>query len=267
MSRIPAETWTVNSTLTPQDLESTWQAYRVSRDTASRNTLMEHYLPGVKYYCQWYHDRLPSEVQLDDVIAAGLDGLRRAIAGFNPDLGVRFESYLSTRMRGAIRDYLRNIDSVPRHMRSRTNHLKHCRDELTSSLHRAPSDGDMAEYMGVTTDDFSRLTSEASAAHTISLSGGTSTGVESFRVADTLADTRTEDPSAPVCRADIKQFVVRGLTTQERRILLLYYYEQCTMQEIAEILGVTESRVSQVHRGMIDRLREDLAERRDELAI
>jgi RNA polymerase sigma factor FliA len=263
---LPASSCSTDGTLAPAALDATWRAYRSSRDVASREALMEHYLPTVKYFCEWYHDRLPREIDIDEVTAAGLCGLRAALDAFNPDLGVRFETYCNARMRGAIRDYLRSIDQVPRAMRAHTNHLKRCREELTAALHRTPSDTDVADYMGLSAPEFNRLAAEATSVHTISLdSTPPATDAGAFRMINTLTDTRTEDPAASAHRADLKRLFLKCLSPRERRILILYYYEECTLSEVATVLGITESRVSQLHQSILHRLQESLGRRQQDM--
>jgi RNA polymerase sigma factor FliA len=251
--------WSTCCQLNDDELKTAWQSYRSTRDESARGRLLEHYLPLVKHFCEWRHGRLPSSVQLDEVLSAGIDGLRSALDAFNPDLGVRFETYCTARVRGAVLDYLRSIDHLPRQMRTRANHLARSREELTDALNRPPTHFELAEYMGVPDREFDRMTACLQPVQTISLESSVSNrDGQALRWSETLVNPRTEDPAAGAHRQALRTLVLKGLSEQQRRIVILYYYEECTMKEVGEVLGLSESRVSQIHQDILDRLRENL---------
>jgi len=250
------------------ELAAAWKDYRKSRDTAPRNRLMEHYLPNVKYYCEWLHTRMPDQVQLDDVISHGIEGLRQAIQSFDPSRGVRFETYLSFRVRGAIRDNLRRTDWAPRSARRQATQLQHERETLASRLGREPDDAELARAMGLSEKRLNALRRRTATLQMDSLNRVLSTGDdgEEFRELDTLADTRAADPARQLVQKDLCRTLTQGLSATERMILMLYYYEQMTMRELGATLNLSESRVSQIHTALLARLRETLGARRDAFA-
>ncbi|MFO8011952.1 MAG: sigma-70 family RNA polymerase sigma factor, partial [Phycisphaerae bacterium] len=156
-------------TLTEDEVADLWRAYGAHRSDDARNALMEHYLPLVKYQADRASARLPSEVDPDDVYAAGILGLRAAIASFEPDRGVKFETYGAARIRGAIIDSLRRSDWVPRSVRRRNRRLDTARQELASQLGREPTDADMAEHLDLSPDDYHRVACRAEPVQVASL--------------------------------------------------------------------------------------------------
>lgn len=262
------KTWESPVQLEPNELAAAWQDYRCTRDREMRNRLMEHYLPNVKYYCEWFHSRLPSEVALDDVISAGIDGLRAAVDSFDPERGVKFETYCTLRLRGGILDFLRSNDWVPRLVRRQAATLMHTREDLTATLGRTPTDEEMAGTMGVSPTDLHAMSTTAEAVRIGSLDAcchRDESGRE-FHVSDTLSDARTEAPGARAQSEALRELITRGLSSDESRVLMMYYYEEMTMKEIGVVLGMSESRVSQIHTGLIERLKSRLAGRSDEFA-
>lgn len=231
--------------------------------------LIEHYLPMVKQQCIWFHDRLPAEVELDDVVSAGIDGLVGAIKAFDPGMGVQFKTYCMARVRGAILDFLRAIDQAPRLLRQRANHLQRCREELTAELGREPGDDELAAFMGLSSEAFRERAIEVRPATQVSLDCDRheSRSGTTFCGTDILADARASSPLKHPQQQDLKQVLTRGLSTQERQIVLLYYYEEMTMKEIGATLGISESRVSQTHAAVLDWLREKMHGRSDEFAL
>ncbi len=260
------ETWTAPTRLSGKDLTAAWEAYRRTAGSAARNVLMEHYLPLVKYYCQWYHYRLPKEVDLDDVIGAGVEGLRCAIGAYDCDLGVKFETYCCSRIRWAILDFLRSIDRVPRLMRRMASHLSQCREELVSELRRTPTDEELAAYMGLRDTEFHDFAARVRLTRVVSLDRGRGDGQgDAVRYqTDALADTKTESPMGRPQREALKELVTQGLSAQERMALILYYYEELTMREIGAALDVSESRISQILSAVLTRLGDTLRGREAE---
>jgi len=268
MARSPdgLKTWQRKVTLTEEELEETWQEYRRTGSDEVRNVLIEHYLPIVKINSERLAAKLPDEVERDDLISAGIDGLRNAIQMFDPDRGVKFETYCATRIRGAILDALRNKDWVPRLVRARANQLAQNRRQLEAHLGRRPDDHELARFMGLSEDEYEKLLRDAHAVGVISLNRHFQDNDSSreMREMDILADTRARSPLGRVHHEDLKSLVTRGLSKNERLILILYYWEEMTMKEIGATLDLSESRVSQMHSAILDRLRQNLEGRRDD---
>lgn len=268
MGRSPdgLRTWQRGIALSEEDLAGMWQDYRQTRSDTVRNVLMEHYLPIVKINSERLSHKLPDEVELDDLISAGIDGLRDAIQMFDQDRGVKFETYCATRIRGAILDALRNRDWVPRLVRARANQLALARRQLEASLGRLPANHEIAAFMGLSEADFEKLHRDAHAVGVTSLNRNFQDGESSreIRETDLVADRKARSPLGKVQAEDLKFLVTKGLSKNERLILLLYYYEEMTMKEIGATLSLSESRVSQMHSAILDRLRTTLDGRKDD---
>jgi len=259
-------TWQRTVELSDKQLASIWREYRRTHNEAARNVLLEHYLPLVKSNSERLAQRLPNEVEVDDLISAGIDGLRDALEMFDHGRGVKFETYCATRIRGAILDALRNRDWVPRLVRARANQLAESRRQLEAKLGRAPNAEEMADHMGLSEVEYDRLMREAHAVAVTSLNRHFSDGdsAREVREIDIVADQRAENPLSHIHQEDLRRIVTKGLSKNERLILILYYYEEMTMKEIGATLDLSESRVSQMHSAILDRLKQNLNERKDD---
>ena len=265
MARAPdsVRTWQRTVKLSDDELEAAWQEYRKTGSETVRNVLIEHYLPLVKYNSERLWSKLPDEVELDDLISAGITGLKDALASFDADRGVKFETYCAPRIRGAILDSLRSTDWVPRLVRARANQLAQGRRRLESRLGRAPNDYELAQSLNLSAIEYDKLVRDAHAVSVISLNRHYQDADSSreIREADLVADRRAENPAASIQQEDVKRLITKGLSKNERLILILYYYEEMTMKEIGATLDLSESRVSQMHSAIIERLRCQLAGR------
>jgi RNA polymerase sigma factor for flagellar operon FliA len=190
-----------------------------------------------------------------------------AVNAFDPKRGVKFETYCAPRVRGAILDELRSMDWVPRLVRSRAHKLKETLAALEADLSRRPTDREMAKAMRLSMSEFRKLQRDARAVGLVSLSRKwfETDSNKDVREIDVLEDKRSDDPFRAVQRKDIKDLVTRGLSRAERLIIALYYFEEMTMREIGEALDLSESRVSQMHSAVLDRLRTQLERRQKEL--
>ena len=250
-------------TLSVNEVAALWQQYRRDRTDDLRNTLMEHYLPTVKYQSDRVLTRLPSEVDPDDVYSAGVLGLHAAVESFEPDRGVKFETYAGARIRGAIIDSLRQHDWVPRSVRRRNRRLDETRESLASELGHPPTDADMAEHLGMSPDDFHRLACQAEPVQMASLDNSVPGRDRSHDAtwADLMALEEDDSPERKALREDLKHILTRHLSRKERLVLVLYYYEQMTMKEIAAALNLSETRICQIHTDIIDRLHDSMQDR------
>ena len=251
----------------PELLEKWWDQYRRTGDDESRNGLMEAYLPLVKYTAERMHAKLPDEVDVEDLISAGIFGLMEAIKGFDPERNVQFQTYCAFRIRGAILDELRSVDWVPRLVRSRATKLNEAIRSLETELGRKPDEKEIAKHLKMSMANFRKLQRDARAVGVFSLSRTRfeTDGMKDVREVDVLEDKRSEDPFRCVQRKDVKELVTRGLSRAERLIVILYYFEEMTMKEIGETLDLSESRVSQMHSAILERLRTQLEKRQKEL--
>ncbi len=246
-----------------------WKKYKRRPDKGLRNQLIEHYLPLVKYNAERICAKLPDEVELDDLMSAGIFGLIDAIDAFDLDRGVKFETYSATRIRGAILDELRTMDWVPRLVRSRAHKLDAMSKELEAELGRIPSEDEIARRMNMSREEFDRLLRDATAVTLVSLNRKyfETDSNKDVREIDVLEDKRGRDPVHEIQKRDLKDFVTKGLTRAERLIIVLYYYEEMTMKEIGATLDLSESRVSQMHSSILNRLKAQLNERKRELHV
>lgn len=245
------------------DMTDVWIEYQTTRDRSLRNRLMERYLPIVRYNAERIGAKLPDEVDHDDLISAGVFGLMDAIDAFDLKRGVKFETYCAPRIRGAILDELRAMDWVPRLVRSRAAKLERTTRELEATYGRSPTKQELAQAMKLPMDEFDKLAKEATAVMQISLSRKCNETDSSKDVCeiDIIEDRHGRDPIMDIQRKDLKELVTRGLSRAERLILILYYYEEMTMKEIGLTLDLSESRVSQMHSAVIQRLREHIRDR------
>jgi RNA polymerase sigma factor FliA len=242
-----------------------WQEFRKSRDKAIRDRLILTYAPLVKYVAGRLGSGLPAHIDEGDLVSYGLLGLIGAIERYDPDRDVKFETYAITRIKGAIIDELRAMDWVPRSVRARARHIERAIAELEAKLHRAPTDEEIAGKLGIETEELEESLTEISRSSiaaldelwTISSSGG-----DQVALIDTIEDTQGPEPQSALAQTELKEALgeaIARLPEREKLVVTLYYYEELTLREIGEVLGVTESRVSQLHTKAILRLKARLA--------
>lgn len=251
------------------DIEQVWQQYHENHDECYRNQLMEYYRPLVRHTAERLHSKLPGKVELDDLISAGIFGLMDAIDAFDPERGVKFETYCSPRVRGSILDELRSMDWVPRLVRARASQLSKATQSLETHLGRRPNDKEIAKQLGINKTEFKRLQKDANAISQVSLDNRYSDndGEKEIREIDIIRDDRSQDPLTEAQKRDLKSLLTKGLTRAERLIVVLYYYEEMTMKEIGATLDLSESRVSQMHSSIVARLKAQMNSRKKEFAI
>jgi RNA polymerase sigma factor FliA len=242
------------------DIEQVWGEYKQSGERHLRNRLMEHYLPIVRYTAERLSAKLPNEVDVDDLISSGIFGLLDAIEAFDLTRGVKFETYCSPRVRGAILDELRSMDWVPRLVRSRAQKLETATKALKAELGRLPTDAEIAGRLDVNRSELTKMLRDANTVSLISLSRKYQDhdSNRELHEIDVLQDRQSEDPLDSIQKRDLHDFLMKGLSRTERLIIVLYYYEQLTMKEIGVVLDLSESRVSQMHSGILNRLMRQL---------
>ncbi len=255
------------ATETGMDLAEVWRMFKGSGERRWRNVLMENYFSIVRYNAERIGAKLPDEVDTEDLVSAGVFGLMDALKAFDLTRGVKFETYCAPRIRGAILDELRSMDWVPRLVRSRAGKLDRVARELESILGRAPTEDEVAKRLGLPRKEFEKLMRDATAVMQISLSRKCNESDSNKDVCeiDVIEDKRGRNPVREIQKRDVKALMMRGLTRAERLILVLYYYEEMTMREIGVTLDLSESRVSQMHSSILERLKTQLKTRRKEL--
>ncbi len=248
------------------DIGRVWEQFHETRDNLSRNLLMEHYSLLVKYAARRLHSSLPDSVELDDLISAGNLGLMDAISNYDPAKGVKFETYCSPRIRGSILDDLREKDHLPRLVRFRAKQLAKARQLLEARFSHKPTESEIAAELGMDTEEFNRLQRDANVVSLLSLDtkNPDADSEKVIREIEVIKNEKSQDPLAKAEKRDLKNLVTKGLTPAEKLILTLYYYEELTMKEIGLTLGLSESRVSQVHSSILARLKAQLHNRKRE---
>ncbi|MGE0713641.1 MAG: FliA/WhiG family RNA polymerase sigma factor [Planctomycetota bacterium] len=244
-----------------------WRRYQADPSDAVRNELVEHYLPIVRYTAERLAASLPQSVDLDDLMSAGLFGLIEAIKSFDLDRGVKFKTYASWRVRGAILDDLRANDWVPRLVRTKATQLDRMVQDAEAKLGRPATDLELASMMGMSLKELDELVRDASATSICYLSDTANDTQDGAPRGDLIEDPEQFDPIEDLQRKDVMEVITRELQLRERLILILYYFEELTMKEIGLTLGLSESRVCQLHGRIVNRLRGRLERRRDELTV
>ena len=244
-----------------------WCDYKKQATEELRNRLIEQYLPLVKYNAERVHSKLPDEVDVEDLMSAGIFGLMDAIDAFDMGRGVKFETYCAPRIRGAILDELRSMDWVPRLVRSRSAQVDTARKGLEKLLGRAPTEEEIAKRLRLSREEYGKIRKDAGAVGVVSLSRKwfETDSNKDVREIDVLEDPKQTNPLTNAQKHDLKDLITKGLTRAERLIVVLYYYEQMTMKEIGVTLDLSESRVSQMHSSILARLKAQLQHRAKEL--
>jgi RNA polymerase sigma factor for flagellar operon FliA len=246
-----------------------WLEYRRTGDQGLRDRLILTYAPLVKYVAGRLGSGLPAHVDEGDLVSYGLLGLMGAIERFDPSREIKFETYAITRIKGQIIDELRAMDWVPRSVRARARDIERAIAELEKKLERAPTDEEIAQKLGITTEELEENLTDIGRSSIAALDElWTVSGGDGDQVAliDTLEDDSAPDPAGALHVTEQKEALadaIARLPEREKLVVTLYYYEELTLREIGEVLSVTESRVSQLHTKAILRLKAHLAGARD----
>lgn len=241
-----------------EDLPRIWATYRRTRSVALRNRLVEHYMPLVQKVSEIVSRRLWPRVTAEELASAGYDGLINAVTTFNPERGVKFETYCRQRILGAIRDWQREIDPLGRSGRNFERSVQALEDRLHAERGRPACADELAGEMGLSVAKFIRMKRTVTASHCVSLEPPVERNDDS-RVGSLVPADPGPGPTEQTERELIREYLLRGLREQDRLILTLYYYERLTMAEIGAVLGVSESRVCQRHAEIVEQLRERFA--------
>jgi len=237
-------------------IKSLWAAYRRSPCDERRNDLVEAYQSLVKVVVRRFAHRLPRSVDRGDLLTAGNVGLISAIQGFDPERGVRFESYGELRVKGALLDELRTQDWLPRPWRHRIELQKRTREKLRSELSRSPSDDEIARAMDLDLDVYQRTFGTGLPTAPTGSMPGDESDDDVTPMLDVVPDPHAEAPGDRLTREELLRLVAQRLTDQEYRIVYLKYWEELPMREIGQLTNLSESRVCKIHARLIERLRD-----------
>lgn len=236
-----------------------WKHYKKTKDPKTRENFILEYAPLVKYVAGRVAVSTPPNIEFEDLVSYGILGLIDAIEKFDPSQGIEFKAYATTRIKGSILDELRHMDWVPRSVRKRAREIEQAYMELEHRLGRPATDGELADYLEVSENELFQMFLEASCISLISMDETwTIEGNDEITVTDTLRGPASETPDAILERGEAKKLLIKAierLPQREREVIALYYYEELTLKEIGEVLGVSESRISQMHTKAILRLR------------
>jgi len=246
-----------------------WREYKASGEERLRERLILHYSPLVKYVAGRVGVGLPPNIEQADLVSYGIFGLIDAIEKFDIERAIKFETYAISRIKGAIIDELRSIDWIPRSVRYKAREVEKAYAVLEAKLHRSPTEAEVAAELGIKLEDLHQIFSQVSFVGVVALDELLTAGGEKgdkLSLVDTLEDTRAEDPVAAFETEETKYLLARAINTlpeREKIVVTLYYYEGLTLAEIGQVLGVTESRICQMHTKAVLQLRGKLADQRD----
>ena len=246
-----------------------WREYKASGEERLRERLILHYSPLVKYVAGRVGVGLPPNIEQADLVSYGIFGLIDAIQKFDLDRAIKFETYAISRIKGAIIDELRSIDWIPRSVRSKAREVERAYAALETRLHRTPSEAEVADELGIALSDLHTIFSQVSFVNVVALDELLTAGGEKgdkLSLVDTLEDTKAEDPVQAFESEETKYLLAKAINTlpeREKIVVTLYYYEGLTLAEIGQVLGVTESRICQMHTKAVLQLRGKLADQDD----
>ncbi len=256
---------TTEETTTEGGIDALWSEFKQTGAQPLRNQLIVYYSPFVKYVASRVLAGLPRHFDGEDLVSYGIIGLIDAIERFEPDRNLRFETYAIPRIKGAIIDELRSIDWVPRSVRTKARAVEQAFTHLEATLRRTPNDTEVAAELEMSVGDFHKALRKISTVGMVALDEVLRGGERSER--STLGETLPDSSSGPVDTFEAKESkealisAVAAMPERERTVLMMYYYDGLTLTEIGQVLGVTESRVCQIHTKALRQLRSKLADR------
>lgn len=248
------------------EVVSLWGTFKATGDERARERLILQYSPLVKYVAGRVSVGLPATIEHADLVSYGMFGLIDAIGKFSLDKGVKFETYAITRIKGAIIDELRSIDWIPRSVRTKARDVERALARLELALKRTPTEGELADELGVAVKDLRATLTQISMVSLVALdeSFGGGDGDERQSLIDTLHDPNAASPESSYEDVEMKAMLgeaINRMSEREKTVVVLYYFEGMTLAQIGEVLGVTESRVCQMHTKAVLGLRAKLAAR------
>lgn len=246
------------------EVAEAWRAYKRSALRSARDQLILHYAPLVHIVAGRLASAAPSHVDRADLVSYGVFGLIDAIDKFDPDRGLRFETYAIARIRGHIVDELRSYDWVPRSVRAKARTIESTLCSLEAELHRAPTDHELAAALGMSDGDLRRALSQVAFVNLVTFDAALGAAVDG-EASPTVGEMLVAADESPGQRVELEELrrslaaAIDRLPVRERDVVALYYHDGLTLAEIGEVLGVTESRVCQIHTKAVAQLRRSLA--------
>jgi RNA polymerase sigma factor for flagellar operon FliA len=245
------------------NIDTLWEEYRSSGSKVAKDKLLAEYAGLVKYIAERVGYTLPRSVDKQDLVSCGILGLIKAVETFDPNKEIKFETFASHKIRGAILDELRALDWVPRSVRQKTKFIQRAYSELEEKLGRSPYDDEVCAHLGVSSDEFEKMLSDSAPITVFSIDATFSKDSESreMSISETIEDTNTDNPLQILGYEEVKRVLKEAIMTlpeKEKLVIALYHFEELTLKEIGVVLGITESRVSQIHSKVMLKLRSRL---------
>lgn len=240
-------------------IDAKWKKYLKERKVEQRNEIVVHYSQLVHTHAARLSRKLPAQISYDEICSAAFDGLIEAVEAYDPKHKAKFETFCQQRISGAVMDWLRSLDPQSRTVRTFEKKRMQAREMLDAQNGRPPTQDEVAKRMGVTNDRYDhlcRLSQLGKEVHFSAMEPQNDTNGKGPSRTWDVGDSTVDDPSACVSRELLTEYITRGLSREERLVLVLYYYEELTMSEIGSVLKLSESRVSQIHKDILQRLRQ-----------
>ncbi len=251
----------MDTSIKATELREIWTRYKSNGDEKARERLVLAYSPLVKFVAGRMSSGLPAHIEESDLISYGLLGLIGAIERFEPEREIKFETFAVARIKGSIIDELRSLDWVPRSVRAKAREIEGANVKLERELGRTPTDSEVADALGVTSDEFQESLLQISNSSVVALDelwAVSDASGDQVSLLDTMKDPSAVDPARELGVSELKDRLANAISRlpeREKLVVALYYYENLTLREIGEVLGVTESRVSQLHTKAVLRLK------------
>jgi RNA polymerase sigma factor for flagellar operon FliA len=251
---------------TPLEVQRKWDAYHHSHDPQVRQDLLNHYIPLVRNVAGRMALGFPKSVELNDLISTGMIGLIEALKNFDPERGVKFETFAVPRIRGAILDELRSLDWVPRSTRAKAREIDRSTVRLENKLGRVPTESELAADMKISPAELLAALEDVSGTTLLSLDELVYREEDNRQVprVETLEAPRADSVLGDIERQELRAYLINAisnLSEQEKLVIALYYYEELTLREIGEVMSISESRVSQIHTKSVGKLRQMVRDR------
>lgn len=241
------------------EISKLWKHYLKHRDIKTRNLIVEHHSSLVYAHASRLTRRLPAQITYDEICSAAFDGLIEAVEAYDPSRQAKFETFCQQRITGAVMDWLRSLDAQSRTVRTFEKKRMTARETLDSELGRPPTSSEVATRMNISLpryEHLARLSQLGKEVHFSAMEPEADGRARSSSRGWDMGDPSQADPSGKISRELLTDYITRGLTREERLVLILYYYEELTMAEIGLVLDLSESRVSQIHKDVLQRLRQ-----------